>query len=140
MREIKFRGKRVSYKSWYYGSVITCDDGKAVIVNSARHTWAHSYVEVIPKTIGQFTGWHDSNGNEIYEGDIIDVHIPCNAIGEEEHRTRIVAWNSKMSCFQFQDKNGNCISDSVGAKYNVIHYSVIGNIHDNEELLQHDES
>ncbi len=143
MRTIKFRGKASYNGEWLFGYLINIcgnyhilgkddirEDGHHVAQDSDRPTW------VDLETIGQFTGFHDRNGKVIYEGDIIDVHIPCNSIGKEEHRTRVVVWNEKCARFEFQDKRGNCIADSVGAKYNVVYYEVVGNVFDNPELLE----
>ena len=135
MRTIRFRGKRLLDNKFVYGSLVQCLDGSVGIFcgDDFEH---HKIFAIKTSTIGQLTGFHDRNGKEIYEGDIIDVHIPCNSIGKEEHRTRVVVWNEKYARFEFQDKRGNCIADSVGAKYNVVYYEVVGNVFDNPELLE----
>ena len=130
---------------WVYGCLVAKNipNGKVMAYIStvpkfaeSFDTWKTETFLVDPATVGQFTGLTDRNGKEIYEGDIIDVHIPCNSIGKEEHRTRVVVWNEKYGRFEFQDKRGDCIADSVGAKYNVVYYEVVGNVFDNPELLE----
>ena len=120
---------------WVYGSLVQFLDGSVGICNG--DDFEHYKINAVKSsTIGQFTDMVDYYGRVIYEGDILDVYIPCNSVGKEEHRTRVVVWESEMSRYEIQDENGNCIADAVGARCGEVHYKVIGNVHDNPELLE----
>lgn len=70
-REIKFRALRTDGKGWVYGCYrfVNVIEGKKHLISD----WFGNEIEVIPETVGQFTGLKDRNGKEIYEGDVISI-------------------------------------------------------------------
>ena len=139
MREIKFRGKRLDNGEWLYGNLVELrnpfnpNDAPACFimpkeVNIAAPDSIAEQEVVDPDTVGQFTGRIDKNGKDIYEGDILIepgiFDLP-----------RTVFWDHRFMRF------GNIAPSTCG--YIALHdYSkpeVIGNIHDNPELLSNDE-
>ena len=73
MREIKFRGNRVGNGKWVYGVPLYSVVGAKVIIDTIQSYEDLRFYTVIPETVGQFTGLHDKNGKEIYEGNILRV-------------------------------------------------------------------
>lgn len=126
MRTIKFRGKRIGNGEWVYGDLLQGVSGDVYIV--ITHENGVTKYEVQNETIGQFTGLHDKNGKEIYEGDVI--------IGKYETK-HLIQYNEKEgSCFAYRlpisefSFKGHFNQDWVNACSKI----VIGNIHDNPEL------
>lgn len=109
------------------------EDGHHVTQDSDRPTW------VEPDTIGQFTGLHDKNGKEIYEGDIIQhrrmkviVKFWRGAYGYG----RIIAREYAFVPFVGSDDNKNALQFTDGTVFDTDFCEVIGNIHDNLKLLE----
>lgn len=122
MRTIKFRGKSILTDEWLYGDLVHSADNKrfGILVNDKG---SYDECEVAPETVGQFTGLYDCDGKEIYEGDILDF----NGLTVEVRFVRGV--------FAFL-ANGNLDEELCGDCRTDLFAKVIGNIHDNPELLK----
>ena len=124
MRKVKFRGRDFA-GLWHIGDLIHNDDD-LLIRNGCLSTFIEN------ETAGQFTGITDKNGKEIYEGDIIGCHNP-----DIKH---LIFYNEKQGRFMAA-LNGDIDNDFVGvcglddSRWNASK-EVIGNIHDNPELLK----
>lgn len=113
MREIKFRGKRIDNGLWSYGSLYIDERNNYYI---QRHDWKRE--EVIPESVGQFTGLKDKHGKEIYEGDIFEfITMKYPIIVDCRHGYRFMYGKDQI-----------CKSE---AEYG----EIIGNTTDNPELL-----
>lgn len=123
-REILFRGQRVDNNEWVYGYYfIDLENKKTYIHLSERKNtpedWMVKSLEVIPETVGQFTGLTDKNGVKIFEGDIL----------KRQH------WNNKLVEYGGFMFNPFHYGDYNNATYLPNYCEVIGNIHQNPELL-----
>ena len=91
--------------------------------------------EVIPETVGQYTGLTDKNGKKIFEGDIISEKPPMNEIAYIGY----VAYDEEAAVWRFMINNDTKFNGVLLGTYSRS-YTVIGNIHDNPELLKGDKN
>lgn len=143
MREILFRGIWVhGNKEWIEGDLVRDSEGKPHIVDNKYAVYwkgepifvCEEECEVIPETVGQYTGLTDKNGTKIFEGDICRFR---------EWSKGDMCWFGKVHYEHQQflisgEKNKECESSFVLAMSRFIpeNIEVIGNIHDNPELLE----
>ena len=148
VREILFRGKRVSDGEWLYGSLLTDNRGQKHIIPfkeiymDGHHVciesdWPQFFDQ---QTIGQFTGLIDQNGKKIFEGDIYVTDYNQRTLknnvqvlsvggafcgGKTCLRCSPLAWDS-------EEDNEELYLDEEFLN----HVVVVGNIHDNPELVE----
>lgn len=134
MREIKFRGRSFDNGEWVYGDYHKRAGGVHCIIKmepDENGKVVYAVHQAVPDTIGQFTGLHDKNGKEIYEGDIVKWILTMPEIGvnggyEEYHIEEIAEIKWEAGALQLGE-----YCAAVFAYESEDYAEVIGNIHDN---------
>ena len=115
MRETLFRGKRVDNCEWTEGYFFKSWDKVFILWGMTGDS--PNMEEVVPETVGQFTGLCDKNGKKIFDGDIV----------ESPHGTQgFIEWQNAECAFLV----------NIGDDWQTMddcHYEVVGNIYDNKE-------
>ena len=124
IREVIFRGKRMDNGEWIEGSLLGIDwCDKPSTYSIAPNTPVSVFYSVIPETVGQYTGLTDKNGVRIFEGDILTI--------ENEGVYAAIKYNESNAAFYVEDEDHE---DYLGEAWET-DVIIIGNIHDNPELL-----
>lgn len=134
MREILFRGKRVDNGKWIFGDLRHIFHGEYrthIVDNSNGLNNGVCGLEVDPSTIGQFTGLTDRNDIKIFEGDIINYNDWWDewsgVVKYDSNDAQFIVWFTDDDIADF---GSLCYGDC----------NVVGNIYDNPELLEVNES
>lgn len=153
MRDILFRGKRIDNDEWVYGSFCMdaleqfnglCGvDGFIRLYDKTKRKM-QSY-EVDRETVGQYTGLNDKNGKRIFEGDVVSIEDGefwvfsfgnCGGVQNVAHEVGYTGFHlSPLSQSAIHNLEYGQRDDPV-YYLNAIGLCVIGNIHDNPELLK----
>lgn len=143
MCEILFRGKEKNSSKWIYGDLRHISDGHGgyilcIVDNTNGKNNDVTGAEVIPETVGQYTGSIDKNRTKIFEGDIV------KGIAYSVTKTGVIVWIDEISSFGVRYVNAQnptawenssilrCVSMGKTDEFAA---EVIGNIHDNPKLL-----
>ncbi len=140
MREILFRGKEIETGEWVEGAYYhqtefygdkTWDADNPVdehYIITSKDELEDNMMEcykVIPETVGQYTGLTDKNGTKIFEGDIVKLYLI------DDIETGVIRYSENACRFMFYKNN------IVGYGFdNTCIFKIIGNIHDNPEILE----
>lgn len=127
MREIKFRAQRYG-REWVYGYLVKNVTGMVFIVSADADPEEYRDDRVMPETVGQYTGLTDADGREIYEGDIVRCEEFVYEVVYEPHR--FASFGLRRDADVYMHYFGEAM-ESKDCR-------VIGNIHDNPELLRGD--
>lgn len=127
LREIIFRGKLLNNGEWVEGAFFPESDQYPATIFHGRHNSLGDYVD--PATVGQFTGLMDRNGNRIFEGDI----LRC-CLGDKID-IGVVQYDDRIAAFIVLFTDGVLTFLDFFTEKVETWYEVIGNIHDNPELL-----
>lgn len=126
MRTIKFRGKTKD-GCWVFGDLLTNHKTPEILAYKGQY-------EVEKETIGQYTGLVDKNGKEIYEGDYVEV--------QQSGFGGVITWHShgyfyikELYKFKYNEES-DCISLGEFIDNPKRKVTIVGNIHDNPELIK----
>ena len=132
-REILFRGKRVDNEEWAYGDLVKARDKTYIHPNANTFEVKKSGLsncvvmrEVIPETVGQYTGVRDESSKSIFEGDIVKSKCTKGEFTGFKIIGKVIFKNGAFGLYR------NCFiafDDSIISE-------VIGNLYDDPELLK----
>ncbi len=124
MRESKFRGFNRKNGVWLYGFYLQNRGAHFVCPDEFADGKSWDDYEIDPETRGEYTGQKDKNGREIYEGDVVATVVNgCRYVQE-------VVWSDITNGFSFRGHGCGPMFHKPSCM------EVIGNIHDNPELLK----
>jgi uncharacterized phage protein (TIGR01671 family) len=138
MRKIWFRGKRVDGRGWVHGYYLECN-GPCILDDDemffGREDGVEGMYEVDPATVGEYTGVEDRNGKMVFEGDVIKTHSGIvGRIAFGNHYDDESGFCSNGWFFAGRDEAGDDCTLSLTDEWSG--HMVIGNIHDNPELVE----
>lgn len=133
LRKIVFRGKSKRNGEWLYGDLVRSFDMKrsAILVNDKT---TYDECEVDAETVGQFTGLHDKNGKEIYEGDIVSYDDTPYCPYGNKYKGEVVVYRGAWCVKHYEAWCDEYFYSTLFSDNFANHKTVIiGNIYDNIE-------
>lgn len=131
MREIIFRG-RMNDGRWIHGSLDVMEYGSTNIITPDSSFLGRNW-RVDPETVGQYTGMCDKRGKKIFEGDIVGASMPpIDCMAGFEWPPNAVCYHQGSFCFMTRH---GATWTTLGGFAPAVELEVLGNVHDNPELL-----
>lgn len=143
IENIKFKAKSLDNQEWICGFFYKENGNTYIIEDRQKESMLNRNIpyKVVPDTVCQFTGFHDKNGKEIYEGDMLWSDKEPSGIFplDKDPHMAVVCWSEEHGVFykmtfkdpearEFQNPHRSC---HVLSRF-IRHYEVIGNIHEPE--------
>lgn len=131
MREHIYKAKRIDNGEWVEGLPIRSHIGFNSRIDTIQYAFG-GYLptyKIDPKTLCEYTGLKDKNGNKIFENDIVK-----GSVGGREH-IGICEYNNKIGGYVFGNKVTSIYGKTLVNNMRFKNKEIIGNIFDNKELL-----
>lgn len=136
-REIKFRGQDLENKEWIYSNGFLKHRDGIIILCVEQRDSDMSTSPIVPETLGQFTGLIDTNGKDIYDGDVLGYTIFDFNDNDRQYKGIVKWFGSGFIVTQIPDGEGN---GEYGIELFWVHnqdceLEIIGNIYEDKHLL-----
>ncbi|MCC8119495.1 MAG: YopX family protein [Bacteroidales bacterium] len=127
---MKYRGKSIDNDTWIEGDLCHSADGRSqygigYLIDNSKY----NVVSVKTETIGMGSYLLDSNGREIYAGDVLRI-----TQGNDRYDRRVY-WSKNNACFETDLAKGHGMNRMLLSSLNLKRAAVIGNIYDNPDLI-----